>query len=285
VIRATRLAGRAHRRHNPRMGDGSSPKHVTEYFTGLASVYSEHRPTYPRAAIEWILQGLPAHPRVADMGCGTGISTRLLAEQGAQVVGIDPNSDMLTEARSHVRGDQSIEYRTGTGESTGLGAASVNLVVCAQSFHWFDARRALGEFHRIVRQGGQLALMWNIKTESEPFSAQFTRIMRAAQVDAEARGLRVPSERDADPTLDGYFANPRRQEFQNPQSLDLQGVLGRAHSASYFPRIGPLRETFERELTESFHRYQHDDRVMLVHITEVTLADRGEEKTPGRAGD
>jgi ubiquinone/menaquinone biosynthesis C-methylase UbiE len=272
-------------RKNQRMGDAaSSPKHVTEYFTGLARVYSEHRPAYPRAAIEWILHDLPRTPRIADIGCGTGISTRLLAAGGARVIGLDPNSEMLNEARSISRDAQSIEYRAGTGESTGLHDATVDAVVCAQSFHWFDARSALREFHRVLAPGGRLALMWNIKGESEPFSAQFTRVMRAAQVDAEARGVRVPSEREADPTLGGYFGNPRRCEFENPQVLDLQGVLGRARSASYFPRGGPLREIFERELTEAFDRHQRDGRATLLHVTEVTIADRVEVRTPGKAG-
>lgn len=268
------------------MADNSaSPiKPATDYFTGLASVYSEHRPTYPREAIQWILHELPASPRVADIGCGTGISTRLLAETGAQVTGIDPNLDMLNEARSLSCDDPSIEYRTGTGECTGLESDSVDAVVCAQSFHWFDARSALREFHRVLRPGGRLALMWNIKTESDPFSAHFTRLMRAAQVDAESRGLRVPSEREADPALGGFFTKVRRREFDNPQSLDLPGVLGRARSASYFPRIGPLRESFERELREAFDRHQRDGSVTLFHLTEVTLAERVNQKTPGRAG-
>ena len=272
------------------MGDATtSTKRVTEYFTGLASVYSEHRPTYPRAAIEWILKDLARNPHVADVGCGTGISTRLLAAAGARVIGIDPNSDMLNEARLKSGENQSIDYRTGMGEQTGLPSASCDLVVCAQSFHWFDAPVALREFHRILKPAGRLALMWNWKltfppgTRPDSFTLSFTEVMERSQQDAASRGLRVPSEREADPTLSGHFANPRRRQFDNPQSLDLQGVLGRARSASYFPCSGPLREAFERELTEAFHRHERDGRVILLHIAEVKISDRVDLKIPGRA--
>lgn len=263
--------------------DRQDPK-PTDYFSGLAAVYDEHRPSYPAAALQWVLEGFSPPVRVADIGCGTGISARLLAQHGATVIGIEPNADMLREARASSHDDPRLEYRAATADRTGLSQASLDVVVCAQSFHWFDAAAAVREFHRILRPGGRLSLIWNIKSERQPFSAQFTRIMRAAQVDAEARGLRVPCERQADATLGGYFANPRRREFENPQSLSVQGVLGRARSASYFPRTGPLRDALERELIDAFNRYQRDGRVELLHITEVTIAERMNEKTPGRTG-
>src|SRR5262245_60360312 len=101
---------------------------VTEYFTGLAQGYAEFRPSYPRQAIAAILEGLPTGVRFADIGCGTGISSRLLAAEGARVIGIDPNEDMLTQARSETQPDSlvryPIEYHKGTGEITGLPASS-----------------------------------------------------------------------------------------------------------------------------------------------------------------
>jgi ubiquinone/menaquinone biosynthesis C-methylase UbiE len=255
-------------------GHGQSQP-VTEYFTGLASLYAEHRPSYPSAAIDWILSDLVGPIRVADVGCGTGISTRMLASRAAQVIGIDPNPDMLARARQcSTPTDVSIEYRIGAGERTGLDDNGVNLVVCAQSFHWFDALMALREFHRILLPAGRLALIWNVKDERDAFTAAYNQLADRAQADAATRGLLVPSERAADPTLGGYFTNVRTRSFPNPQSLDMDGLLGRARSASYFPKQGPLRDGLEDELRRLFDRYQHDGRVILLHQTEVTLADR-----------
>ena len=225
-----------------------------------------------------ILSGAPsglAQPIAADVGCGTGIATRLLAQRGVSVTGIDPNADMLDEARRRTPAGLEINYRVGRGESTGLADASVDLVLCAQSFHWFDAPAALREFHRILKPGGRLALMWNLKEDGEAFSATFTGIAERAQRDPAGRGLRVPSVREAYPTLGDYFRDVQRREFPNPQALNLDGVLGRMRSASYFPKSGPVRAQMEAELIESFNQHQRDGVVTLQQRTEVTLAVRG----------
>lgn len=248
---------------------------VTEYFSGLAGVYAGFRPTYPAAAIQWVLEGCVRPARVADVGCGTGISSRLLAEQGAMVIGIEPNDDMRRQAGPEPPPRQGqVEYRAGTAERTGLEDGGVDVVACAQSFHWFDAARALREFHRILKRGGRLALMWNIKDESNGFSAEFSRLAVRAQVDAARRGLNVPSERDADPTLGGFFGGVRTREFENPQSLDLDGVLGRLRSASYFPKSGSVRDELEAALRQAFVAHERGGRVVLMHRAQVTLADR-----------
>lgn len=258
---------------------------TTEYFTGLAGTYAQHRPSYPIEAIDFILDGLSKPIRVVDVGCGTGISTRLLASggRGAQVVGIDPNADMLARARQENEGNAKIEYRIGTGEQTGLADNAFDVVVCAQSFHWFDPLAALREFHRILRPptpgGGQqharLALMWNVKDPTaDNFSAGYTAINDRAMADAATRGLTVRSEREADPTLGGFFHNIRRREFANPQMLDLNGVLGRMASASYFPKTDPLRSQLQHELRELFAKHERNGLVSLMHRAEVTLAGR-----------
>lgn len=252
----------------------SRPTSTTECFTGLASAYAQHRPSYPSQAIDWILDGLAPPVVAADIGCGTGISSRLLGQRGVQVIGIDPNSDMLREARNASSGQLHIEYLIGTGERTGLENSSVDLTLCAQSFHWFDPQTALREFHRILRRGGRLALMWNVKDDNDAFTAKYIRNVDRAQADAATRGLHVPSEREADPTLGGSFTNIRKRDFDNPQAFDLNGLLGRARSASYFPKGEPLKSELERDLVQMFNEFQRNGFITLQQRTEVTLADR-----------
>ena len=125
------------------------------YFTGLADLYSAFRPGYPAAAMAWMAAGLPRPLRTADVGCGTGISSRLLAAQGVSVIGVEPNADMLDEARRRTPPEFDIDYRAGDAEHLPLEDSSVHLVLCAQAFHWFDAEAALREFHRVVAPGGR----------------------------------------------------------------------------------------------------------------------------------
>jgi ubiquinone/menaquinone biosynthesis C-methylase UbiE len=243
---------------------------ITEYFTGLAEIYDRYRPRYAEEAVAQTLEGLSEPIDVADIGCGTGIAARQYAAAGCRVVGIEPNAEMLAVARKLSGGS----FHQATAERTGLADGSVDLVVCAQAFHWFEPPEALAEFHRILRPGGRLALMWNVRREDNPFSAGYADVVRRSQAAARESCSWGQRNRLQDPTMTGHFVNPRRLTFDNPQRLDRDGVLNRARSASYFPRQGPLREQLERTLLDLFDRHARDGHVTIRQRTELSLADR-----------
>ncbi|MBV9438785.1 MAG: class I SAM-dependent methyltransferase, partial [Candidatus Eremiobacteraeota bacterium] len=120
----------------------------TARFTKRADAYAAGRPSYPPAAIDALLDGLgdPSAVVAVDLGAGTGISSRLLAERGAQVLAVEPNAAMRAAAERHPR----VEWIDGTAEQTGLAEASVDLVAAFQAFHWFHAPVALREAIRIL---------------------------------------------------------------------------------------------------------------------------------------
>jgi SAM-dependent methyltransferase len=255
-----------------------------ECFTGLAGAYARHRPSYPRAAIEAMLDGLGDAVRAVDVGCGTGISTRLLAQSGATVIGIDPNEDMLDQARNETPTDLAVRYVQADAEATGLAAESADLLVCAQSFHWFDPDTALAEFHRLLAPGGRLALMWNVRTNKPGFTAGYNDIARRAQDDAQRRGLPVRRARHHETDYRSLFTNEHTLRYPNPQPLDWPALLGRAASASYYPRTGAFREQLDRELRALFDAYQHDGVVSLEQETELTLAEVIKSAAGDRSG-
>lgn len=267
-------------------GGSALPTH--DYFSGLAGAYDANRPSYPVEAIDAILADLPRPIVVADIGCGTGISTRLLKARGgtqARVIGIDPNADMLRTAQEASRdGDRDVDYRTGTGECTGLETSSVDVVVVAQAFHWLEPREALREFHRVLKPAGRLALMWNVRDEGDDaFTSAYSDIARRSMADAREQGFETHDLRSADPTIGGLFCDARLTVFPNPHHLTLDGLLGRARSASYFPRAGnPLRDRLENELRELFEQHARDGLVTLWHRTEVTLATRAIDQSHTR---
>ncbi len=259
--------------------DFTMSRPTLEYFTGLAGVYDANRPNYPIEAIDVILDGLPRPTTVADVGCGTGISTRLLAMRAgkrAKVIGVDPNADMLREARfAAERALLNIEFAEGTGERTGLSDASVDVVVCAQAFHWLSPIEALREFHRVLQPSGRVALMWNVRDDGhDAFTTAYSAMARRAMDAAASRGLEVHDLRSADPTIGGFFRDARLLVFPNPHRLTQDGLMGRARSASYFPRQDPLRGEMEAELRTLFQQHSVDGVVTLWHRTEVTLATR-----------
>jgi SAM-dependent methyltransferase len=248
-------------------------RNPTRRFSGRARDYAAHRPDYPVAALDEILRGLgpPSRVRAADVGAGTGIASHQLAERGVAVWSVEPNPAMRSIAPVHSR----IRHRSGAGERTGLPRASVDLVLCAQAFHWFDARLALREFRRILKPGGRLAILWNERSALDPFTASYTDLVRASAgrdtTEATSTGVRSLIRQAG-------FESIRRVTSPHTQSLTLGGLLGQARSISYAPRRGPAAAALRRGLRALHARFaDRSRRVRVVYRTILYVGTR-----PGR---
>lgn len=249
-------------------------------FTGLAADYAKARPDYPPAAFEAMVRGLARPVRAVDIGCGTGISTRQLATVADQVIGVEPNSEMLDQAKAskgHSPGLAPLEWRSAPAEQTGLPAGEFGLVLAAQAFHWFDADRALAEFARILRPGGRAALLWNLRDDRDPVTAAYSAIaVPHAMRHLDATTIRARAEGGEPLARSRLFRNARRVDFIQTQHLDLEGTLQRARSASYFPRQGAERAAALDALRGLFAERSHDGLLTLRYRTELHMAERPE---------
>jgi SAM-dependent methyltransferase len=153
-------------------------------FTGLADDYARFRPGYAPQVATAILGYVgrdAASIDAADIGAGTGIWTRMLADRGLRsVVAVEPNDDMRGQGIETSRGTH-IVWHKGSAEATGLPDRSADLVSMASSFHWADFDKACDEFHRILRPDGVFVALWNPRfIEVNPLlveiEAQITRL-------------------------------------------------------------------------------------------------------------
>lgn len=236
-------------------------------FSDRATDYVKYRPSYPAAAIDAILAGLgePSQLTAADIGAGTGISSRLLAERGVRVLAIEPNAEMRQAAAPHTL----VEFRDGTSEATNLPERSLDLVACFQSFHWFNPVLTLPEFRRILKPSGRLAVVWNLRDRADALTQGYTQIVKSASQSYPAQ----KHDRSIEPILASPdFTSVRSREFANRQDLDLAGLIGRAQSSSYMPNSGPPLQKLISDLTELYQAHC-DDRgfVSLVYKTIVYL--------------
>jgi SAM-dependent methyltransferase len=252
----------------------ASQLNPTGRFSGLADAYAKYRPTYPDAALDYIVQrcSLSAVSRLVDVGCGTGISSRLFAARGIAVVGIEPNDAM--RAKAEAAATLLEQYRKGTAEATGLPDNFADAVLAAQAFHWFRPDDALREFYRILRPDGHVALFWNERDEQDKGTAAFGDVMRSGPDAAAVEGSRATA---GEPLLHHpLFVEASRVVFANQQEMDEEGLLGRAFSASYAPREPAAVERFTAALRDVFARFARFGKVMLHYATSVYLARRRE---------
>ena len=237
----------------------------TSRFGPRAQAYAAFRPTYPPAAIDAALAGLgdPHGLTIADVGAGTGISSRLFAERGVRVIAIEPNGPMREAAQPHAR----VRWIDGTAEATGLPDSSVDAVVACQAFHWFATPQAMAEFRRIARR--RAALLQYERDEADPFTHAYGEIVRTYATD-DTEALRLAA-------LEIFAGFPgarvTRGSYPSKQRLDREALLGRAASASYLPQSGPAAERLRADLEALFARFSNDGIVEMVTATHVLVAD------------
>lgn len=152
-------------------------------FGAAAGTYEVGRPEYPAVAVDWMLHPVAREGRalrVADVGAGTGKLSRVAVETGAEVVAIDPDTDMLAVLRENVYG---VPTFVGTAERMPLPEASLDAVLLGQAWHWVDPVAASEELGRVLRSGGVVGLVWNIRDESVPWVRRLTEIMHGSRAE------------------------------------------------------------------------------------------------------
>lgn len=145
-------------------------------FGSQAAAYERGRPSYPPAAVDWLLSptaGAPVHD-VLDLGAGTGKLTSRLVERGLRVVAVDPIAELLDVLRTTLPDTPAL---LGTAEHIPLPDNSLDAVLVAQAWHWFDPDQAVAEVVRVLRPGGRLGLLWNVRDERLGWVRDFGRIV------------------------------------------------------------------------------------------------------------
>jgi SAM-dependent methyltransferase len=235
-------------------------------FGGAAAAYASGRPGYPADAVAWLVEGAR---RVVDVGAGTGKLTAALVAAGCEVVAaVDPDAAMLAALERDLPG---VPVRSGTAESMPLADASVDAAVLGQAWHWVDPGLASAELGRVVRTGGTLGLIWNIRDEREPWVSALGEVMHGSDAERmiEADGVRV-----APP-----FGALTRRTFAWRVSRSVEEVVAMAASRSYLIALPEAERAAVldrvRELLATHPATAGRDRVDLPYVTHAFRAARG----------
>jgi len=204
--------------------------------------------------------------RVADVGSGTGIFTRLLMDAGLRVNAIEPNAQMRHESdRSHST-NPLYSSIAGTAEATLLEDNSVDVVTAAQAGHWFDFAKSKREFQRILRPGGVLVLIWNRRMSVSSFQSAYENLLNTLPEYAQVNHSNLD-----DLQIAHFFTGSmERKSFANSQAFDRLSFRGRGFSSSYTPSSADAEyERFSRKLDELFSAYSSNGTVLFEYTTEL----------------
>lgn len=208
-------------------------------FTRETQAYVNGRPDYPSELLVWLRDemGLAAGQVVLDLGAGTGKFSQLLLQTGAEVWALEPVEAMRAQLQARL---PEVRALAGTAAAIPLPDGSVDVLICAQSFHWFATEEALAEMHRVLKPGGRLGLVWNVRNEALDWVRSITAII-------------TPFEGDAPRFYKGdwrhvlqsspWFGAPTRTDFDylhigSPQDVIVQRIL----SVSFIAALAPAQK-------------------------------------------
>jgi len=220
----------------------ASREEMSTSFGVVAETYEAGRPSYPTDAVRWMLQpaGECTGVRVVEVGAGTGKLTRSLIHLGAEVTAVDPDPGMLENLRANL---PSIPALLGRAESLPLPDAGADAVVFGQAWHWVDVAAASAEAGHVLRRGGVLGLIWNIRDES----VDWVRRLTAAMHGSHAEELLA----SGGPAVGAPFAGLDRQEWRWSRRMTREDLLAMARSRSYVITAAPAeRARIEQALVE-----------------------------------
>jgi SAM-dependent methyltransferase len=210
-----------------------------------AAAYERGRPGYPREAVQWLWTELGLEPgrAVLDVAAGTGKLTRELVPSGAIVIAVEPVPAMRAVLERVAPGVRALD---GTAEALPLDDGTVDAVVVAQAFHWFDGPAAVAEFHRVLRPNGRFGLIWNRRLVEEPLHQAVREIIEPYHRDSPShyRGEWRPAVADG-----GLFMAAGEIEVPSAQVLDADAFVDRFSSISYIAALPDAeRESVTRRL-------------------------------------
>lgn len=242
----------------------------TRRFSNRVENYLRYRPTYPSGIVPLLGSecGLTAESSIADVGSGTGLLTELFLKNGNAVIGVEPNPEMRVAGERVLAKYPKFSSVNGAAEATTLASSSVDFVMAAQAFHWFEREDTRAEFVRILKPDGWVMIAWNgYRVESSPLMTAYQDLVIRygtdySEVRREVMGCEVES----------FYApgTCKCARFEFTQDFDHEGLKGRLLSASYAPEPDhPNYEAMLRDLRKVFDANQTNGKVVFNYETEL----------------
>jgi ubiquinone/menaquinone biosynthesis C-methylase UbiE len=241
-------------------------------FGAVAAAYDRGRPGYPADAVRWLVGRDAAE--VLELGAGTGKLTAELVAQGHDVLATEPDEKMLDVLRRRVPGARA---SVASAEELPVGDRSVDVVLAAQAFHWFDHETALPEIARVLKPGGVLATVWNLRDDRIPW------VRRLGDLIGTQEQLSDPTDTLA---ASGLFDPPEARTFALWQDINRESLVDLVRSRSNVATLDErAREAKLAEVTAFYDDFGRGyDGMQLPYVTHCFRA-RAIDPLAGRPDD
>lgn len=200
--------------------------------------YHKYRPSPPSDLIHTVLNYLnkAIAGKVVDLGCGTGISTRIWEDFAENIIGIEPSEEMIEIARK-LSSSGKTEYLQRFSSKTGLASEIADIITCSQSFHWMEPKTTLAEVDRLLKPGGVLVVYdahWPPtlnKPLEKAYHDLFDRVDQlTGRLESKIAHKWEKSKHFENIRSSGYFSFCRKQFFHKSTEYDPEVLIGLALS-------------------------------------------------------
>lgn len=241
----------------------------TKRFSDRVEDYIKYRPNYPEKIVKILEEkiNLDKDKTIADIGSGTGISSKLFLKNDYKVIGVEPNKEMREAAQQLLSDFTNFKSMNGTAEKTNLQDESIDVIFCGQAFHWFDKEKSKIEFNRIVKKNGNIVLVWNSRSDKSAFQNEYEKIL----FDNIEEYKSVNHRNIKDEEISDFFFPKKMHKIclDNQQILDLEGLKGRLLSSSYCPKSGKQHDRLMRRIEDVYQKYQVNNVIEFEYETQI----------------
>ncbi|QQS96558.1 class I SAM-dependent methyltransferase [Sphingobacterium spiritivorum] len=247
-------------------------KKNVDRFTDRVVDYEKYRPSYPNQILSLLTReiGFNKDWLVADIGSGTGISTKLFVDNGNNTFGVEPNQAMREACIHHFKKNRNFIAVNATAEDTKIDDHCIDLIFAGQSFHWFDKVKTKAEFQRILKPEGHIVLVWNQRSPEDEFQRAYEEFLVKHIPEYQT----VTQKNITDEHIHEFFVpkDIRKFSLPNQQTFDLKAFFGRVKSSSYFPNEESESKRLYEGLRELFDEYAIDKRLVFNYQTDIYIA-------------
>ena len=225
-----------------------------EKFNWLSEIYTKYRPSYAAKSIEYVLEKTEnSIQTIADIWAWTGKLSKAFLEKDLQVYAIEPNKEMLEQAKKELQNYPKFKILKSTAEETTLENNSIDLITIGQAFHRFNQELFKKEATRILKKGKYITIFYNNWDKTSEI------IQKIHELSKEYCPLYKGSSwwlENQEEIFKSFFKTYEKKFFPNNYTLTLDAFLWLNFSASYAPKKEDKNyEIYKEELTTLFNQY------------------------------